>query len=936
MTILDMGTRFEVATKVLPTYIETQIVKQEETPLPSDLPISRFASKQAIVEYKAMALRAESAQSSVMIQTKGVRAVFDPKLGPQGGWRCPTGTRYGGYITNRFGRGCGGGVARRLGRSLERLGRNIGQNAEAGEKRRLARRAAKQKYRAERAAIRQRYPRAAGRAANRLADRIEKGPKKKRPAKPNKRVIKPAASPKPPKRSKRGSTPKQKPIAKRGNRVGRAFDRLADRIERGPKRKRKPSPRKQRVNASQQRQPKPAGQRPKKPVPAPSAVTPKPKTPAPRPVPAPAGRRPKRPWGEGSMPDDRSERNVRNRFPRGGLPKKAYWRDAAMWGDREEELERRFGRYYDKDNNLNARGRFVNERLKKKAPAKKAPAKKAPAKKAPAKKAPAKKAPAKKAPAKKAPAKKAPKPIRPSSSGPKEWGSGPRPDTQEISEAKSFFKDIIEIARKNLDAEGVAYVEDLMEGDPQDLPAVYAWWRDNHVGQGPAWDRFVKELDDKYGKWYVPGRWNDRQNTWGEFNQAGLNKRGKYIRDMLRQNKAPAKKAPAKKAPAKKAPAKKAPPSSPSTQKDSPFSPNARKDKKFGVLSRLLGFGTFSRGKNNRDGANGIDSQAKANEFVKNGGAIDKVPNKYLGLAIETNSSDRLDDPNTRFFQKVPDEGAIGYTRLYFERSTFDPSKGFPTNSPNAQGYVVKGTEFGGSDDHVREAMGWNMAVGHGVNQEGAIMDGMVRGVTVFGGMGLMPATVLPLAMNQFEPGEVVTGAVPADFTVFNNIPNRAFPERLRHMLHNHLLGVGDRNRGNMYYSVVNGKPTISVLDQSRAGDVPTTDFAAYQNTMYDQVLINFRRYVRNVPVAEQEKYRQEMREVYEDMVNRSGEFLRNVTSSQQFIDLHMEGVDAATLPAGAEARLRDRLTEVYFDYVRKHNFMKSPAGMQLLEAQMQ
>ncbi len=73
----------------------------------------------------------------------------------------------------------------------------------------------------------------------------------------------------------------------------------------------------------------------------------------------------------GSLPDDRSRRNVRNRFPERGLPEEAFWRnddyEPRDGRDRDDEIfehERRFSRYYDGAGNLNDRGRLVNEQLR--------------------------------------------------------------------------------------------------------------------------------------------------------------------------------------------------------------------------------------------------------------------------------------------------------------------------------------------------------------------------------------------------------------------------------------------------------------------------------------------------------------------------------------------------------------------------------------------
>lgn len=66
-----------------------------------------------------------------------------------------------------------------------------------------------------------------------------------------------------------------------------------------------------------------------------------------------------------SAPDERSFRNVNNRFPKNGLPDNAYWRDAKYDGNDKAELERRFGRYFGGDNNINNRGKVVNQELKR-------------------------------------------------------------------------------------------------------------------------------------------------------------------------------------------------------------------------------------------------------------------------------------------------------------------------------------------------------------------------------------------------------------------------------------------------------------------------------------------------------------------------------------------------------------------------------------------
>jgi hypothetical protein len=64
--------------------------------------------------FRAKQFVTEANKSTMVYEVKRVRAVWDPSLSipgtdRRGGWRCPEGTRYGGQITDRFGRQCGWG-----------------------------------------------------------------------------------------------------------------------------------------------------------------------------------------------------------------------------------------------------------------------------------------------------------------------------------------------------------------------------------------------------------------------------------------------------------------------------------------------------------------------------------------------------------------------------------------------------------------------------------------------------------------------------------------------------------------------------------------------------------------------------------------------------------------------------------------------------------
>lgn len=83
-------------------------------------------AKKSLIDYKALAFRNEQSLATFGYDIKKARAVFDPDLaGGNGGWRCPVGTRYGGQITDRYGRGCGWGVARRIANAITDTGQRL-------------------------------------------------------------------------------------------------------------------------------------------------------------------------------------------------------------------------------------------------------------------------------------------------------------------------------------------------------------------------------------------------------------------------------------------------------------------------------------------------------------------------------------------------------------------------------------------------------------------------------------------------------------------------------------------------------------------------------------------------------------------------------------------------------------------------------------------
>lgn len=80
------------------------------------------ANHQNVVNFKAKAFFIDTYHASIAYEVKRARAMWDPNLGPDGGWRCPEGTRFGGYITDEWGRNCGLGVTRRIVNAITSVG----------------------------------------------------------------------------------------------------------------------------------------------------------------------------------------------------------------------------------------------------------------------------------------------------------------------------------------------------------------------------------------------------------------------------------------------------------------------------------------------------------------------------------------------------------------------------------------------------------------------------------------------------------------------------------------------------------------------------------------------------------------------------------------------------------------------------------------------
>ncbi len=378
--------------------------------------------------FKALTFVAEQTASTFNFEVKGVRALWDPSLSipgtnRRGGWRCPVGTRYGGQITDRFGRSCGWGVARRIANQIA----DIGERLENIDDRKRNNRLAKRNARMQRFLARQDKPGLLERGARNVAEALEgrQTPQQVRPpVRPERRQplggmvdpntgqvipLKPNPAIEQARELLEETRNPRAPRRRRGNLRESEARRMEREIEqpgapRTGEAQQPNAPRRRRRTAAQQgakrtvrRKPEADfvdGAQPEKPIIAPRRVNPvqqpvpaKPQAAPPKPLvvePEPNFNAPEPPkpstpipdpppWNPtaderarlgGSLPDARSERNVRNRFPERGLPETAYWREKDFpEGQEKAELERRFGRYYDDNNQRNERGNYVNRRL---------------------------------------------------------------------------------------------------------------------------------------------------------------------------------------------------------------------------------------------------------------------------------------------------------------------------------------------------------------------------------------------------------------------------------------------------------------------------------------------------------------------------------------------------------------------------------------------
>ena len=290
-----------------------------------------------------------------------------------------------------------------------------------------------------------------------------------------------------------------------------------------------------------------------------------------------------------------------------------------------------------------------------------------------------------------------------------------------------------------------------------------------------------------------------------------------------------------------------------------------------------------------------IRSEADAVAFVRDGGSLDKVPNEHWLAAISQNSSKTKVDPNSRFLELNKNGGIIGETRIFVVRGADGKS--------TDQGWVLKGARM---KDTAAEIGSQYLAFRAGLPVEAAGWDG--QGPHHQG--GVVPYAVLPHAFNGLENGSVKmpTNGDNFDPAIFNDVPNKAHPERMANLLHNWLMGVSDRHGGNGMSIMRGGKPYAIPIDQGWAGRNVVQDPRRFAFGMDPRFFQNVGDHLSALQGKERSKQAREMISAYDGMLERAQEVVRE--GKQSYVRAVINGVNP-----NKRAEAKQRLEEIFDTY---------------------
>ena len=301
-----------------------------------------------------------------------------------------------------------------------------------------------------------------------------------------------------------------------------------------------------------------------------------------------------------------------------------------------------------------------------------------------------------------------------------------------------------------------------------------------------------------------------------------------------------------------------------------------------------------------------IDTQEKAIDYIKNGGDIQKVPAKFMHIAIEANSSRDVQDASKRFRQIPPNGGAVGVTKIYYLRDE--------NGNISNQGWVFKAAK---PADNVGELIGWNYLAAVGILEDGAIQDGKLE-VDVQQRFGVIrkgnPYIMIPLAHNDVPDGaKIGDGIAGGDFNkeALEGLPNKGLPERLSNVLANYILGVADRHSGNGMGRVVetpDGQKLAHVvpMDLGWAGKAHGGFFSSYSASfsMDRNIIATMRTALPAMSDAQRRETYARIQEVYRQIIVQTEKTL--AVGREQFVQDALQKISKTDTNKARAGRLYD------------------------------
>ena len=263
-----------------------------------------------------------------------------------------------------------------------------------------------------------------------------------------------------------------------------------------------------------------------------------------------------------------------------------------------------------------------------------------------------------------------------------------------------------------------------------------------------------------------------------------------------------------------------------------------------------------------------ITSKKAAITHIKNGGSLSDVPNEFWYEAVLANSSLSRSDPDS-LFKRIDDDnkGAVGQTVIFVLRNQY--------GTPSTKGYVFKASK---PEDNAGEIFSQELMIEHGFPVEQAGWDGMGR---IKNGKR-QKFVVLPYVANGVDvPSEIVNSksgrSVNFDHGAFDGVEAEAIATRVHSFLHNYMLGTKDRHYQNGFTMVVNGHPVTIPIDQGWAGGITNLSLKDYgmfslytsrnglavDSSIYDDA----QRYLSG---DENERYAQAVVDTYDGMIERA------------------------------------------------------------------